>query len=115
MNTGCDLIEAGRRVLAEQPLSVLLGAELIVVGPGPAELKLTVRREHLQHYGVMLGGALSDLPDNALTCAGGSALAGHAMVTSEYMSNHLRPALGAALIARATAQGATVPVGKSSD
>jgi len=102
MTTTADLLEFGRRVLAEQPFSLLLGAELVAFEPGRAELKLAVRREHLQQYGFVHGGAVSYLADNALTFAGGSALAGQAVVTSEYKINYLRPALGEALVARAS-------------
>lgn len=142
MSTSYDLLEFGRHVLAQQPFSVLLGAELVTFEPGRAELRLAVRREHLQQYGFVHGGAVSYLADNALTYAGGSALSGQTVVTSEYKINYLRPALGEALIARAsvlyagksqavcrcdvfvvkdgeeklcaTAQGTIVPAGKSS-
>ena len=102
MNPNPDLLQFGQRILAEQPFSVLLGAELTAFEPGRAELKLTVRREHLQQHGFVHGGAVSYLADNALTYAGGSALPGQGVVTSEYKINYLRPALGDALIARAT-------------
>ena len=34
-----DMLEWGRKVLASQPFSVLLGAELVGFSPGSAELK----------------------------------------------------------------------------
>lgn len=97
-----DLLQLGRRVLAAQPFSVLLGAELVAFEPGRAELKLPVRPEHLQQHGFVHGGAVSYLADNALTYAGGSVDPGRGVVTSEYKINYLRPAVGDALIARAS-------------
>lgn len=102
MDTNPDLLQLGQRILAEQPFSVVLGAELTAFEPGRAELTLPVRREHLQQHGFVHGGAVSYLADNALTYAGGSALPGLGVVTSEYKINYLRPAVGDALVARAS-------------
>ena len=102
MDTNPDLLQFGQRILAEQPFSVLLGAELTAFEPGRAELTLPVRRDHLQQHGFVHGGAVSYLADNALTYAGGSALPGLGVVTSEYKINYLRPAVGDALVARAS-------------
>lgn len=104
MNSNDDLLQLGRRVLAEQPFSVLLGAELTAFEEGRAELTLPVRREHMQQHGFVHGGVVSYLADNALTYAGGSALSGQGVVTSEYKINYLRPAIGDTLIARAVVQ-----------
>ena len=49
----------------------------------------------------MHGGVVSYLADNALTYAGGSVLK-VAVVTSEFKINYVRPAIGNALVARAT-------------
>lgn len=102
MTEKADLLALGRRILAEQPFSVLLGAELVAFEPGRAELRLPVRHDHLQQHGFVHGGAVSYLADNALTYAGGSALPGPGVVTSEYKINYLRPAQGEALVARAS-------------
>lgn len=102
MDTKPDLLQLGQRILAEQPFSVLLGAELTAFEPGRAKLTLPVRRDHLQQHGFVHGGAVSYLADNALTYAGGSALPGLGVVTSEYKINYLRPAVGDALVARAS-------------
>jgi alkylation response protein AidB-like acyl-CoA dehydrogenase len=59
MDTKPDLLQLGQRILAEQPFSVLLGAELTAFEPGRAELTLPVRREHLQQHGFVHGGAVS--------------------------------------------------------
>ena len=90
----------GRDILARQPFSVLLGAELTHFVEGEAELRLAVTDRLKQQHGFVHGGVLSYLADNALTYAGGSVL-GDA-VTGEYKINYLRPASGDELIARAS-------------
>ncbi|NZA25032.1 PaaI family thioesterase [Luteimonas sp. SJ-92] len=94
-----SLFEFGRRVLREQPFSVLLGTTLEVFEPGRAVLALRVRDELKQQHGFVHGGVVGYLADNALTYAGGSVLGDS--VTSEYKINYLRPALGERLLARA--------------
>jgi len=96
------ILERGREVLRQQPFSMLLGAELTVFEPGRAELRLPVRHELKQQHGFVHGGAVSYLADNALTYAGGSAVPGHGVVTSEFKINYLRPAIGEVLVARAS-------------
>ncbi|MCC5812686.1 MAG: PaaI family thioesterase [Ectothiorhodospiraceae bacterium] len=95
-----ELFEFGRRVLGEQPFSVLLGTELEVLEEGKAVLALAVREELKQQHGFVHGGVVSYLADNALTYAGGSVLGDS--VTSEYKINYLRPAKGEKLVARAS-------------
>ena len=97
------LLALGRRVLAEQPFSVLLGAELVALTPQQCELQLAINDRLRQQHGFVHGGVLSYLADNALTYAGGAAL-GVPVVTSEFKINYLRPALGERLIARARAE-----------
>lgn len=93
----------GRSVLAQQPFSVLLGAELAALAPGQVELHLALKPEHLQQNGFAHGGVVSYLADNALTYAGGTAMQ-VPVVTSEFKINYVRPAVGERLIARAEAQ-----------
>ena len=95
------LLDLGTQVLASQPFSVLLGAELLRFSQGFAELKIPIRPELRQQYGFVHGGVLSYAADNALTFAGGSVL-GPAVVTSEFKINYLKPAIGEFLVARAT-------------
>lgn len=97
------MLETGRAVLAAQPFSRLLGAELVAWSEGRAELALDLRPEHLQQHGVAHGGVVSYLADNALTYAGGSVL-GDCM-TLEFKINYLRPARGERLLARASVSG----------
>jgi len=96
-----DLLPLGRQVLALQPFSVLVGAELKGFSPGWAELTIPITPLLIQQHGFVHGGVISYAADNALTFAGGSVL-GPAVVTSEYKINYLRPATGTVLIARAT-------------
>jgi uncharacterized protein (TIGR00369 family) len=94
-------LEVARSILAQQPFSVFLGAEVTRFdAEGKAELRLAIKPEYLQQYGFVHGGVLSYLADNALTFAAGAAF-GPAVITSEYKINYLRPATGDTLIARA--------------
>jgi uncharacterized protein (TIGR00369 family) len=88
-------------VLASQPFSVLIGAELHALAAGLAELQLPLTAQLKQQNGFAHGGIVSYMADNALTFAGGSALR-VPVVTSEFKINYVRPALGDRLIARAT-------------
>ncbi|MEO6030350.1 MAG: PaaI family thioesterase [Burkholderiaceae bacterium] len=92
----------GREVLAQQPFSVLLGAELIALEPGRCELGVVITEQLKQQMGFAHGGVVSYLADNALTCAGGTAMR-VPVVTGEYKINDVRPAVGERLIARARA------------
>ena len=105
---GGVLLTKGREILARQPFSVLIGAELFALEPGLCELQVAVTDKIKQQNGFAHGGVVSYLADNALTYAGGTAL-GFAVVTSEYKINYVRPAVGDRLIARAQ----VVHVGKS--
>ena len=96
------LLQSGREVLARQPFSQLLGAELTKLSPGQVELQLTLRDDLKQQHGFAHGGVVSYLADNALTYAGGSAMR-VPVVTSEFKINYLRPATGERLVARAKA------------
>lgn len=94
------LLAFGRRILAQQPFSMLLGAELERLEPGRAVLALTLGERLTQQHGFAHGGVVSYLADNALTYAGGSLLGN--VVTSEYKINYVRPAVGQRLVARAS-------------
>ena len=96
-----DMLEWGRKVLASQPFSVFVGAELVALSPRHAELRIPIKPELKQQHGFVHGGVVSYAADNALTYAGGSVL-GPGVVTSEFKINYVRPALGDFLVARAT-------------
>jgi uncharacterized protein (TIGR00369 family) len=95
-----DPLILGRNVLASQPFSTLVGAELTAFAEGHAELRIPIRDSLKQQHGFIHGGVISYAADNALTFAGGSVL-GAGVVTSEFKINYLRPAMGKCLIARA--------------
>jgi uncharacterized protein (TIGR00369 family) len=95
------MLDIGRKVLADQPFSELIGAELERFEPGEAELRLRLRPQLRQQFGLTHGGVLSYMVDNALTFAGGSVL-GTQVLTAEFKVSYVAPAVGEALIARAT-------------
>lgn len=99
-----DLLAYGREVLARQPFSRALGAQLDSFEAGRAELSLPMAPQLLQQDGFVHGGVLAYLADNALTYAGGSVLG--KVLTSEFKINYLRPARVAdRLVAVATVLG----------
>ncbi len=88
-----------QQVLAPQPFSNLLGAELAVYSLDRVEIRLAIADQLNQQHGYVHGGVLSYLADNTLTFAGGLCLIGK-IVTSEYRINYVRPAQGTELVAR---------------
>lgn len=95
-----DKLTLGRKILAAQPFSVLLGSELISWSDVGAELKIPIKAELRQQNGFVHGGVISYAADNALAYAGGSVL-GPGVVTSEFKINYVRPASGEFILARA--------------
>lgn len=95
-----DLLALGRRVLASQPFSVLLGAELVAFGEGHAQIEVPMRDELMQQHGIVHGGVVSYAADNAIAFAAGSVLR-EGVVTSEVTIGYLKPAKGDVLTARA--------------
>ena len=96
------LLAMGRGVLASQPFSVLIGAEMHALSPGSVDLQLPLTAQLKQQNDFAHGGIVSYMADNALTFAGGTALR-VPVVTSEFKINYVRPAVGDRLIARAKA------------
>lgn len=96
-----DMLAVGQQVLASQAFSRLLGTQLTSFNDEVVELRLPLNDDLTQQNGFVHGGVISYLADNALTFAGGTQL-GPAVLTVEYKINYLRPAVGVALIARAT-------------
>jgi uncharacterized protein (TIGR00369 family) len=96
-----EMLARGREALASQPFSVLLGAELLIFASGRAELRIPIHEQLKQQHGFVHGGVVSYAADNALTFAAGSVV-GPAVVTAEYKINYVRPAVGDALLARAS-------------
>ncbi|MFJ1754902.1 PaaI family thioesterase [Kitasatospora sp. NPDC088134] len=90
-----------RKVLADQPFSVLLGARLEVFEPGRAVLALDLDGRLQQQNGFAHGGVLAYAADNAITFAAGTVL-GPAVLTGGMTISYVRPATGATLEAEAT-------------
>lgn len=99
------MLAYGRKVLAAQPFSMLVGAELVALSRDSAEFRLPITERLLQQYGFVHGGVLAYLADNTLTYAGATTLEGPPL-TAEMKINYLRPASGELLIARAKALSA---------
>ncbi|SFC94580.1 PaaI family thioesterase [Pseudoalteromonas denitrificans] len=93
------MLDYAKKILNEQPFSMLLGAEITSFEEGSAELTLVIRDDLKQNYGFVHGGVLSYLADNCITFAAASVLG--QCVTSEYKINYVRPAIGNSLIAKA--------------
>lgn len=101
-----DLLQVGRAVLAAQPLSALLGLQLLAYAASETVIAVDLRPELTQQAGYAHGGVLSTLADVALTFAGGAAL-GPSVLTAGFTITFLRPAQGQRLIARAGVIDAT--------
>lgn len=98
---GFDMLDAGRQVLASQPFSQFLAAQLTAFAPGSAVIEVPITPALTQQFGYVHGGVISYAADNALTFAGGSQL-GTSVLTSEYKINYVKPARGERLSARAS-------------
>lgn len=94
------------QALAAQPFSVLIGTRLTAFGDGAATLEVDVRDELRQQHGVVHGGVLAYLADNALTFAGGTVL-GAAVLTAGVTVDYVRPGREGILSARAVVAHAT--------
>lgn len=73
MTVDLQLTDA-EHVLAAQPFSALVGARITAFGPGRATLELDVDERHRQQFGLVHGGVLAYLADNASAFAAGSVL-----------------------------------------
>jgi uncharacterized protein (TIGR00369 family) len=99
-----DLLTWGREVLAQQPFSVLVGAQLAAFDKGSAQISVPVVPALLQQNGFVHGGVLAYMADNCLTYAGGSVLG--PVLTAEFKINYLRPVTDSdRLVAIATVVG----------
>ena len=91
-----------RESFARQAFVLHLGGAMEALAPGRCALRLPFRPELAQQHGFFHAGALSTLAD---TAAGYAALTlmpeGAAVLTVEFKLNLLRPARGAAAVARA--------------
>lgn len=89
-----------RESFSRQKAMALIGAELTVVEPGYAEIRLPFRDDLTQQKGYVHGGILGMIADTACGYSAFSLMpAGCSLVTVEYKINILSPARGA-LIAK---------------
>ena len=51
-----DMLELGKRILAQQPFSILIGAELVTFSQGLTELKIPIHSDLMQQHGFVHGG-----------------------------------------------------------
>ena len=93
-------LDHASRILAAQPFSVLLGARLLAIAPGHAELTVPIGENARQHNGIAHGGLIAFLADAAVTFAAGS-VGGEMVRTVDLTINYLRAARGEELVARA--------------
>ncbi|WP_024801470.1 PaaI family thioesterase [Nocardia sp. BMG51109] len=105
MTNAIDL-DSARAILAAQPFSRLLGAEIGDYDEDGVTLVIPIRPELGQQFGFVHGGVLAYAADNALTYAAALAL-GPNVLTGGFTITYLRPARGARLRARARVTGAT--------
>ncbi|MBU3060005.1 PaaI family thioesterase [Nocardia sp. NEAU-G5] len=105
MTTTLDL-DTARTVLAAQPFSVLVGAEITAFGGGEATLEIPIRPELGQQFGFVHGGVLAYAADNVITYAAGTVL-GPNVLTGGFTITYLRPASGVRLRAHAHVTGST--------
>ena len=52
-----------------ESISAFLGTELIEISPGYARVKMAMKPEHLNFFGVVFGGIIMSLADQAFGCA----------------------------------------------
>jgi uncharacterized protein (TIGR00369 family) len=104
MSGGPTFVQA-LAVLALQPFSELLRAELAAFSTGHAELAVPLRPILAQQHGYVHGGVLSYAADNAITFAASSVL-GPAVVSTGLHLDYVRPARGSVI--RAVADVITV-------
>ena len=90
MNTS---IEFARTVLAAQPFSSLVGADITRFEPGLVTLVVPLRPDLLQQNGFVHGGVLAYAADNGITFAGGSVL-GPDVLTSGVRVDYVSPVSG---------------------
>lgn len=86
-------VERAREALAAQPFSTLLGARLLTFSARGVTLALEARPDLRQQDGLVHGGVISYLADNAIAFAAGAVL-GPGILTSSLTVDYLRPARG---------------------
>ncbi|HEY6967135.1 MAG TPA: PaaI family thioesterase [Burkholderiales bacterium] len=96
-----DFAARVRASFERQAAMRLIGARLVAVEPGYAEIEIDYRDDLTQQKGYVHGGVVGMIADSACGYAAYTLMPGSAsLVTVEYKINLLAPALGARLRAR---------------
>jgi len=84
-----------RHRFSQQPYNLSIGAEVVDVKPGRAEIVVPSRADLIQHNGYFHGGLIAGLADIAGGFAGWSLVAeDQGMLTIEYKLNIVAPGMG---------------------
>jgi uncharacterized protein (TIGR00369 family) len=90
-----NFAEKVRESFARQPLMAFIGAELVKIEAGAADIRLAYRRDLTQQNGFLHAGITSTIVDTACGYAAFSLMpAGTDVLTAEFKINLLSPALG---------------------
>lgn len=91
-----------RDSFSRQSFMATIGAELVDVGAGRAEIRVPFRDDLCQQHGLFHGGLVGTIADNAAGYASYTLMpAENSVLTVEYKLNLMAPAQGEALTARA--------------
>jgi uncharacterized protein (TIGR00369 family) len=101
MDLMADLLRLGKQIVASQPFSLLLGADLIDYAAGRAELGVPISDRFKGDDGLVHSGLVAYAAENALALAGSTTL-GASVASAEFKINYVLRAEGDALIARAS-------------
>jgi uncharacterized protein (TIGR00369 family) len=95
---------------ARQSIMAFIGAELSLIDPGVVEINLPYRKDLTQQHGYLHAGIVTTIADSAAGYAAYSLMpAGSEVLSVEFKVNFLRPAKGAAFLAR----GEIIKAGKT--
>ena len=86
-------VDRAREALEAQPFSALLGTRLLTFSGSGVTLALAARADLRQQDGLLHGGVISYLADNAVAFAAGAVL-GPGILTSSLTVDYLHPARG---------------------
>ncbi len=91
-------LEVMKEIIKRSPFNAFLGAEIVALEDGFAELEVPIRKNLTQFHGYVHGAIVGCVADNA--CAWAAASVMGSVVTAEYKINLLAPALGEKLVGR---------------
>lgn len=98
------LVESMTLLLNNSPYYRHLGMEVVEVGEGFSRLRLAIREEHKNLYGILHGGVLASLLDSTCSIAVGTLLSpGEAAVTLDQRINFVSNVRGGTLYAEGRA------------